>query len=70
MRRSGIAAMLIAVVVMLVAGPIVSVAAVQVGDRAPEFALPATTQEKLSLGDFLGKKTVVLFGFIGAFTPT
>jgi len=24
----------------------------------------------LSLADYLGKKNVVLFGFIGAFTPT
>ena len=46
------------------------VAALSVGDKAPDFALPSTTQEKLSLGDFIGKKNVVLFGFIGAFTPT
>jgi peroxiredoxin len=45
-------------------------AALQVGDKAPAFTLPATTTEKLSLGDYLGKKNVVLFGFIGAFTPT
>ena len=36
----------------------------------PAFTLPATTTEKLSLADYLGKKNVVLFGFIGAFTPT
>ena len=45
-------------------------AALAVGDQAPDFTLPATTQEKLSLKDFAGKKNVVLFGFIGAFTPT
>ena len=45
-------------------------AAVEVGDKAPAFALPATTAEKVSLADYLGKKNVVLFGFIGAFTPT
>ena len=44
--------------------------ALAVGDKAPEFTLPATTQEKWSLNDVLGKKNVVLFGFIGAFTPT
>ena len=44
--------------------------ALEVGDRAPAFTLPATTTEKLSLADYLGKKNVVLFGFIGAFTPT
>ena len=42
----------------------------EVGDKAPAFTLPATTTEKLSLADYLGKKNVVLFGFIGAFTPT
>ena len=45
-------------------------AALEVGDKAPPFTLPATTTEKLSLADYLGKKNVVLFGFIGAFTPT
>jgi peroxiredoxin len=45
-------------------------AALEVGDRAPAFTLPATTTEKLSLADYLGRKNVVLFGFIGAFTPT
>jgi peroxiredoxin len=69
MRRSGIAAMFLAVALVVV-GLIASVAAVQVGDRAPDFTLPATTQEQFSLGQFLGKKHVVLFGFIGAFTPT
>jgi hypothetical protein len=69
MRRSGIAAMVLAVAVLVVAS-VASVAAVQVGDRAPEFTLPATTDEKFSLAQFVGKKHVVLFGFIGAFTPT
>jgi len=45
-------------------------AALAVGDKAPAFTLPATTAEKLSLADYQGKKNVVLFGFIGAFTPT
>jgi len=44
--------------------------ALGVGDKAPDFTLPATTAEKLSLADYAGKKNVVLFGFIGAFTPT
>jgi peroxiredoxin len=45
-------------------------AALEVGQKAPAFTLPATTAEKLSLADYHGKKNVVLFGFIGAFTPT
>lgn len=45
-------------------------ASLKVGDKAPAFTLPATTGQKLSLADYLGKKNIVLFGFIGAFTPT
>jgi peroxiredoxin len=45
-------------------------AALEVGDKAPDWSLPATTAEKVSLSDYAGKKNVVLFGFIGAFTPT
>ena len=44
--------------------------ALQVGDKAPDFALPATTAESIKLADFLGKKPVVLFFYIGAFTRT
>jgi thioredoxin-dependent peroxiredoxin len=46
-----------------------AVAALKVGDKAPAFTLPATTGKQLSLADYAGKN-VVLFGFIGAFTPT
>ena len=44
--------------------------ALQVGDKAPDFALPATTAESIKLADYLGKKPVVLFFYIGAFTNT
>lgn len=43
--------------------------ALQVGDKAPEFTLPGTTAE-IKLADYLGKKPVVLFFYIGAFTNT
>jgi predicted acyltransferase len=46
------------------------VMALQVGDKAPDFALPATTAEKISLADYVGKKPVVVFFYIGAFTNT
>ena len=57
-------------IALLVTGSTVPVAALEVGDKAPDFALPATIKENWSLKEVLGKKTIVLFGFIGAFTPT
>ncbi|PYN32832.1 MAG: hypothetical protein DMD98_13555 [Candidatus Rokuibacteriota bacterium] len=58
------------IVALVVLGSMAPAAALDVGDKAPDFALPATTAEKLSLSELVGKKTIVLFGFIGAFTPT
>jgi thioredoxin-dependent peroxiredoxin len=42
-------------------------AALQVGDQAPTFKLPATTAETLSLADYMGKQNVVIFFYIAAF---
>ena len=39
--------------------------ALDVGDKAPEFTLPSTTGEKISLSQFRGKK-IVLLEFYGA----
>jgi len=33
---------------------------VDVGSKAPEFALPSQSGEMVSLGDFLGEKSVVM----------
>ena len=41
--------------------------ALSVGDKAPAFALPATTAKQISSKDFAGK-TQVLFFYTGAFT--
>jgi AhpC/TSA family len=41
--------------------------ALQVGDQAPTFSLPATTAENVSLADYLGHKHVVVFFYIAAF---
>jgi peroxiredoxin len=41
--------------------------AVNVGDKAPAFSLPATIGKQASLTNFAGK-TVVLFFYTGAFT--
>jgi len=69
MRRTGIAAMLVAVAAVVLFGPTAPVAAVEVGDKAPDFTLPATTKDTVSMQEFRGKN-VLLVGFIGAFTPT
>jgi cytochrome oxidase Cu insertion factor (SCO1/SenC/PrrC family) len=42
--------------------------ALEVGDKAPTFDLQSTTGENVKLEDYLGKKSVVLFFYIGAFT--
>jgi AhpC/TSA family len=44
--------------------------ALQAGDKAPDFSLPATTAEKISLADFVGKKPVVVFFYLYAFSNT
>ncbi len=68
MRHLAIPRSRAAVVVALAS--LAAAAAVKVGDKAPAFSLPSTTGQKVSLADYAGKKNVVLFGFIGAFTPT
>ena len=44
--------------------------ALDVGDKAPDFALAATTGKPIKLADFAGKQPVVLWFYIGAFTNT
>jgi len=41
----------------------------EVGDRAPDFALPSQRNEIVRLGDFLGKKNIVLYFYPKDFTP-
>jgi thioredoxin-dependent peroxiredoxin len=41
----------------------------KVGDRAPDFALADQNGSTVRLGDFRGKKAVVLAFYIKAFTP-
>jgi len=69
MRPIGIGALLV-LTALLAVGSTPPVWALEVGDKAPDFTLPATTQEKWTLSELKGKKNVVLFAFIGAFTPT
>jgi len=46
-----------------------SVLKVKVGERAPDFTLPAVGGGKVSLGDYLGKKNVVISFVPAAWTP-
>lgn len=49
--------------------PIDSVLKVKVGDKAPDFTLPAVSGGKVSLSSYRGKKNVVLSFVPAAFTP-
>ncbi|MEA3279228.1 MAG: peroxiredoxin [Thermodesulfobacteriota bacterium] len=49
--------------------PTDSVLKVKVGDRAPDFTLPAVSGGKISLGRYLGKKNVVISFVPAAWTP-
>jgi cytochrome oxidase Cu insertion factor (SCO1/SenC/PrrC family) len=60
------------VVAVLLSGVIFSLGAshalaLQVGDKAPDFSLPATTSQEIKLADYVGKKPVVVFFYIYAF---
>ena len=67
-KRGGrfVAALLFAAV--LVCGGLGTASALQVGEKAPDFALAATTADEVKLSDFAGKKHVVIFFYVGAFT--
>lgn len=44
--------------------------ALEVGQKAPDFTLPAAGGKQVKLSDLLGKGPVVIYTFIQAFTPT
>jgi peroxiredoxin Q/BCP len=45
-------------------------AAVEVGEKAPDFNLPSTKDGKFSLADQAGKKNVLVQFYVLDFTPT
>ena len=49
--------------------PIDSTLKVKIGDKAPDFTLPAVSGEKVTLSDYRGKKNVVLSFVPAAWTP-
>ena len=64
-RRLVLVALLSSVLLGLSASHVL---ALQAGDKAPDFSLPATTAEAIKLADYLGKKPVVVFFYINAFS--
>ena len=42
----------------------------KVGDKAPAFSVISSTGNPVALTDYIGKKNVVLFFYVGAFTDT
>jgi peroxiredoxin len=52
---------------LTLAGPI---EALQVGDKAPDFALNGPDGKPVKLADLTAKGPVVLYTFVAAFTPT
>jgi peroxiredoxin len=59
---------LILLLATLTVGTVVQ--AVELGDKAPDFTLPSTKGDPISLNQFLGKKNVVLEFYVLDFTPT
>jgi peroxiredoxin Q/BCP len=64
-KRLVVAVLLSAVILSM---DVSHVLALQVGDKAPDFTLPGTTADEIKLADYVGKKPVVVFFYIGAFT--
>ncbi len=54
-----------ALVVLAASGP---AAALEVGQKAPDFTLPAPGGKQVKLADLLGRGPVVVYTFIQAFT--
>jgi peroxiredoxin len=48
----------------------VTVSALEVGDKAPDFELPSSQGGKLKLSNFQGKKNVLIEFYVLDFTPT
>ena len=66
--RRDLLALSLALFCLLTAARVVR--ALDVGDKAPDFKLPATTGVDVSLSDFRGKKWIFLEFFAAAFVPT
>ena len=65
LRRSTLAAVLLSIGLWMVPMP---APAVEVGQPAPDFLMHSTVGESVRLSDYQGKKNVMLFFFVAAFT--
>jgi thioredoxin-dependent peroxiredoxin len=65
LRRSTVAFVLFALALWLVPMPAL---AAEVGEPAPDFLMHSTIGETVRLSDYQGKKHVLLFFFVAAFT--
>ncbi len=71
-RRAQITRTLVLLFGMLLAGVLAGaseVTALEIGDKAPDFTLPSTTGEEISLSQYRGKKLVLLEFYGVDFAP-
>ena len=66
-RKTLIGAALTLAVALALVGPL---EALEVGQKAPDFALNGPDGKPVKLGDLTAKGPIVLYTFVAAFTPT
>jgi len=59
-----------AAVIVVALGLATAAPALEVGQKAPDFTLPAAGGKTVKLSELLGKGPIVLYTFIQAFTKT
>ena len=67
LRRNTLAALVFILGLWMVPG---AAPAIEVGQQAPDFVMHSTVGESVRLSDYQGKKNVMLFFFVAAFTGT
>jgi len=67
MRRRSFGGIILALMLFALSG---AAAALDVGDKAPDFDLPSTKDGKFKLSNLAGKKNVIIQFYVLDFTPT